>query len=65
MQYLSIQVPGRSSVREPLSEPTLRLIDGENIVTVPLTERQLYEVITDASEALKRLYARREATVPV
>lgn len=65
MRYLSITLPGRANVREPLHDPLLRLVkENGRITTVALTEGDLLSMLTDVAETLKRLKERRGATVP-
>lgn len=63
--YLSIVLPGRNNVREPLPAPQMRLVRGTGrIVTVDMTEGQLLAVIRHATDALDGMRARRGATEP-
>lgn len=64
MRYLSIDVPGRANVREPLNPPEMRLVkDNGRIAKVELSEHDLYAMLAHIAEALKRLEARRGATM--
>jgi hypothetical protein len=70
--YYRIELPGRSSVREPMPPPTMTIVstthaeewDTDRTLCVPLSEHQLLAIITDATATLSAMLKCRGATQP-
>lgn len=64
-KFLSLHVPGRNNVREPLRLPTMRLVrPSGTVMEVELNEADLLAMLRSTADVLARLYDRRDATVP-
>lgn len=72
LTYLSIDLPTRERVSEPMPSPEMRLVrcDGSSsrtagtVVKVPLTEAQLLAIVKDCTTTLDRMRVSRDATRP-
>jgi hypothetical protein len=64
LYYHGVDLPGRSSVREPMPPPVIRLVRGGKLVQVKMNEAQLLDLILNATRTLDLMRKCRGATVP-